>query len=56
MNAEVLHHYRYFRGNLERTAESAYQSARAHIYFLKRLGEMVNNGKKRRLRRSERSR
>lgn len=46
MNAEVLHYYKQFRGNLERPAESAYQSARAHVYFLKRLARMVGKGKK----------
>jgi hypothetical protein len=47
MNAAVAHYYRMFRGNMERPAESAYQSARAHVYFRKRLGEMVNRGNKR---------
>lgn len=43
----IAHFYRKFRGNLERTAESAYQSARSHVHFLKRLDAMVRGGKKR---------
>lgn len=47
MNTAVAHFYRMFRGNMERPAESAYQSARAHVHFLKRLNEMVSTGNKR---------
>jgi hypothetical protein len=43
----IAHHYRRFRGNMERPAESAYQSARAHVHFLRRLDEMVKAGNKR---------
>lgn len=47
MSPEVACFYRQFRGNLERTAESAYQSARSHVHFLRRLDSMVKTGKKR---------
>lgn len=47
METAVAYFYRKFRGNLERPAEAAYQSARSHVHFLRRLGEMVANGKKR---------
>lgn len=47
MNAAVAHFYREFRGNMERPAESAFQSAKSHVFFLNRLGEMVKEGNRR---------
>lgn len=43
----IAHYYRLFRGNMERTAESAYQSARSHVFFRRRLDEAVRKGNKR---------
>jgi len=43
----VAHYYRMFRGNMERPAEAAFASARAHIHFRKRLRDMVATEKKR---------
>lgn len=37
----VAHYYRLFRGNMERPADTAYQSARSFVHFRKRLAEMV---------------
>lgn len=45
--SEIAHFYRMFRQNMTRTAESAYQSARAHVHFLRRLDKMVATGTKR---------
>ena len=47
MTPAVAHYYKMFRGNMERSAESAYQSARSHVHFMKRLGKMVQDGNKR---------
>lgn len=47
MNQEVAHFYRKFRQGMKQPAEAAYQSARSHVYFLKRLGEMVATNKRR---------
>jgi hypothetical protein len=47
MNTAVAHYYRMFRGNMERTAESAYESARRHVAFRRRLDEMVKDSKRR---------
>lgn len=45
--SSIAHYYRLFRGNMERTAESAYHSARSHVFFLRRLDETIKAGKKR---------
>lgn len=45
--AARAHYYRLFRGNMERSAESAFQSARSHMYFRERLREMVRKPKRR---------
>lgn len=47
MNTAVAHYYRMFRGNMGRPAESAFESAKRHINFRKRLGQMVASGDKR---------
>lgn len=48
MDAAVLHYYKKFRGNLDRPAEAAYQSARSFVHFRQRLAKMVKPKRKRR--------
>ncbi len=45
--AARAHFYRKFRGNMERSAESAFASARSHIHFLASLHKMVTESKRR---------
>lgn len=48
MNTAVAHHYRLIRArNPHYTAVRAYASAKAHLNFMVRLGDMVRDGKRR---------
>lgn len=47
MTPQVARLYREFRGNMKRPAEEALASARQHVHFLKRLDDMVSEGKRR---------
>lgn len=47
MTPAVAHYYRTFRGEMERSAESALSSARQHVNFLARLDAMVRTSRRR---------